>query len=196
VPAGPRLPAPDGPGYDGQVIVVHVAVSTSPDYLTRRDAYRQDHIQRLVELRARGAVVGGGPAPDGRSVDLVYRLRAPADLAPLVEEDPYHRGGCWTGYTSRSFSQFVEPWEPPAVVLDGSRPVTIVEGPALDPDMAQLALVELRGAGRLRFGGLFDGRDTLALLASPDAAQARAWLGETGFWDAETLTTRPLLHVL
>lgn len=178
------------------MIVVHVVLTCAPDYLTRREPYRQAHIERLVELRARGAVVGGGPAPDGLTAELVYRLRRPVDLPPLIEEDPYYTGGAWTAYASRGFSQFVEPWTEPPVVLDGSRRVTVVEGPTDDPDMAQLALVELRGAGRLLFGGLLDGRATLAVMRAADAAEATGWLAGAGVWRADRLAARPLIHVL
>ena len=178
------------------MIVAHVAITTSADYLTRREAFRQAHIERLLALRESGQVVAGGPTPDGRSAQLFYRAKRADDLTALVEEDPYYRGGVWTSYATRSFSQFVEPWEKPPVVLDGSRRVTIVEGPSDDPDTAQLALVELRGAGRLLFGGLFDGRATLAVLRSPDTAEAVGWLAETGFWTGERLTARPYLYVL
>ncbi len=178
------------------VIVVHVTVTGAPDYFTRREAHRQAHIERLVELRGRGVLIAGGPAPDGRTAEIFYHLKRPADLAPLVEEDPYYQGGVWTAYASRSFSQFVEPWEVPPVVLDGSRRVAVVEGPTSDPDMAQLALVELRGGGRLVFGGLLDGRATLAVMRSADAAEAIGWMAETGFWTADRLAARPLIHVL
>jgi len=134
------------------MIVVHVLVTTAEDYLTRREAHRQAHFDRLRELRAAGRLIGGGPVPDGRSADVFYRLTRADELPRLVEEDPYYRGGVWTGYRPRSFSQFVEPWELPPIILDGSRRATIVEGPAADRDLAQLALVELRGAGRLAFG--------------------------------------------
>jgi hypothetical protein len=173
-----------------------VSVNAAPDYLTRREPHRQAHIERLLGLRAGGAVVGGGPAPDGRTADLFYRLNRPDQLRPLVEEDPYYVGGVWSAYTPRSFAQFVEPWEQPPVVLDGSRRLTIVEGPASDAEMAQLALVELRGAGRLAFGGSFDGRATLVVLRTADPAEATGWLGETGFWSAERLAARPWLYVL
>jgi len=74
--------------------------------------------------------------------------------------------------------------------------VSAIGSVAAEPDMAQLALVEMRGAARLHFGGvLADGR-TLALMQTPDAAQALAWFAETGSWRADTLTARPLLHVL
>lgn len=178
------------------MIVVHVVVTTVADYVTRREAYRHAHIERLVTLRARGVVIAGGPAPDGRTAELFYRLKRAPELQTVVEEDPYYAGGVWAAYTPRSFAQFVEPWEQPPVVLDGSRRTTIVEGPATDPEMAQLALVELRGAGRLVLGGAFDGRQTLALLRSPDPSEATGWLGETGFWAAHELSARPYLHVL
>jgi hypothetical protein len=62
--------------------------------------------------------------------------------------------------------------------------------------MAQFALIEMRGAGRLAFGGFFEGGQTLALVSTADADEARRWFSESGFWDAGRLTTRPLLHVL
>ncbi len=178
------------------MIAVHVAVTAAADYFTRREAHRHAHIERLLGLRARGRLIAGGPAPDGRTADLFYRLERAEDLKRLIEEDPYYTGGVWTAYASRSFAQFVEPWEQPPVVLDGSRRVTILEGAATDPDMAQVALVELRGAGRLLFGGSFDGRETLAALRSADPAEATGWLAETGFWRPDGLAARPLIHVL
>src|SRR5262245_16428960 len=112
-----------------------------------------------------------------------------------MEEDPYWTGGVWTRYTPRSFAQFVEPWETPPLVTDGSRTATIVEGPVADLDMAQFALIELRGSGRVAFGGFFEDGQTLALARTPDAEAALGWFRETGFWPAEGLTARPVLHV-
>jgi uncharacterized protein YciI len=178
------------------VIVFHAAIVTADDYLSRREPHRKAHIERLLALREQGTVIGGGPAADGRSADVFYRVEQEQELKPLVEEDPYWTGGAWTGYTPRSFSHFVEPWELPPVVLDGSRRVMIVEGPTADHDMAQFALIELRGAGRLAFGGFFGGGETLAVMRSEDAKEATGWLAETGFWDAGRLTARPLLHAL
>jgi len=117
------------------VIVAHVAVTTSPDYLTRREPHRQAHIERLRQLRAAGTFVAGGAFPDGRGADLFYRVGHLAEVDALIVEDPYHRSGAWAGHASRPFSEFVDPWhaEPP-VVLDGSRRVTVVEGPAGDSE--------------------------------------------------------------
>ena len=184
-----------------RVPVAHVTVTTVADYPTRREPHRAAHIDRLLRLRALGHFVGGGPTPDGRNAELFYRLpgrlAGPDEVDRVITEDPYHRGGVWSGYTHRLFADFVEPWDPaPAVVLDGSRPVTLVEGPAPDPDLARFALIELRGQGRLLFGGTFPDGETLAVLRASDPAEGLAWLGETGLWAPVALRARPLLHVL
>ena len=178
------------------VIVFHMAVDTVDDYATKRDAYRREHIARLQGLRAASILIGGGPAPDGKTADLFYRLQQPWQVKPAMEEDPYWTGGVWTKYTPRSFSHFVEPWELVPVVLDGSRLATIIEGPVADLDMAQIALVELRGAGKVAFGGILENTATLVVMKTEHADDAKAWLGEHGFWDPATLTTRPFVHVL
>jgi hypothetical protein len=179
------------------VIVFHVAVTTVDDYVTKREAYRREHIGRLQGLRANTILIGGGPSPDGKTADLFYRLQQPWQVKPAMEEDPYWIGGVWTAYNPRSFSHFVDPWELVPIVLDGSRVATIVEGPVADLDMAQIALVEMRGAGKLVFGGILDGgAQTLVVMKTTDAEEAKGWLGEHGFWDPATLTARPFLHVL
>lgn len=178
------------------MIVFHVAIATHPDYVAKREPHRRAHIERLTGLRQLGAVIGGGPAPDGASVDLVYRLQQPSQLKPALEEDPYWLGGAWTGYRERSFTEFVEPWQLPPIVLDGSRRITIVEGRMSDPDMAQFVMIEMRGAGRLAFGGAFSDGATLGFMKTEDAGDAKGWFAETGFWQADSLSARPLLYVL
>jgi uncharacterized protein YciI len=178
------------------MLPAHVFITTAENYLTLREPHRQAHIARMVRLRAQGLVIGGGPTPDGRTAEVFYRASEPGHLERLVEDDPYYQHRVWTAYTVRTFSTFVEPQSQPPVVLDGSRHVTILEGPADDPDKAQRALIELRGAGRLAFGGLFGDGRTLAVVASDDARTAIDWLSETGLWSAGHLTARPLLYVL
>jgi len=173
-----------------------MAVATAADYLQRREPHRREHIERLQGLRAAGILIGGGPAPDGTSADLFYRLQQPRQIKNAMEEDPYFIAGAWTGYTPRSFSQFVEPWEAVPVVLDGSRLATIVEGPVQNHDMAQFALIELRGSGRLAFGGFFEDGGTLAVLKTPKAEEAIDWIASSGFWQPDALTARPFLYVL
>jgi uncharacterized protein YciI len=178
------------------VIVYHITVTPTDDYVVRREPHRRDHIARLQGLRANGILLGGGPSPDARRVDLVYRLQRPDQLKHAMEEDPYWVGGAWTHYEPRSFTQFVEPWEMVPVVLDGSRTVTIVEGSVAEHDMAQFALIEMRGAGRLHLGGFFENGQMWALMKTADAAEAHRWFADTGFWKTDALTERPLLHVL
>lgn len=178
------------------MIVFHVAVRTVEDYLAKREAHRRSHLERLQGLRAAGICLLGGPSPDGRAAELVYRLQRPEQVTFAIEEDPYWMGGVWTTYAPRSFAEFVEPLELLPLVADGSRRLTIVEGPCADHAMAQLALVQLRGAGRLHLGGFFEGGRTWAAMKSADAAEAVGWLEETGPWTPGALTARPLLHVL
>jgi uncharacterized protein YciI len=178
------------------VIVFHIAVTAADDYLTRREGHRRAHIERLQGLRAAGILIGGGPTPDGKTADIFYRLQQPAQIKHAMEEDPYWLGGVWTRYEPRSFSQFVEPWEMVPVVLDGSRRAVLVEGPTVQHDMAQFALIEMRGAGRIAFGGFFEGGGTLAIARTADAGEALGWFAETGFWKPDALTARPWLHVL
>ncbi len=93
------------------MIVYHVAIETAGDYVARREPHRRVHLDRLMALRGQGLVIGGGPSPDGRGADIFYRVQQPDDLRGLVETDPYFTGGAWSGYRSRSFAQFLEPWE-------------------------------------------------------------------------------------
>lgn len=176
--------------------MIHAAITAAADALTRREPHRQAHLEHLVGLRKTGRVIGGGPSPDGRTADLFYRIQRPADLASLIDEDPYTRAGVWTGHAARAFSQFVEPWELPPVVVDGSRRAMVIEGPVTDTDMAQLALVELRGTGHLVFGGCFEDGGTTALVRSADPAEAVARFAATGFWVADRLIARPLVYLL
>jgi hypothetical protein len=178
------------------VIVSHVGITAADDYLERRGAHREAHLARITELRRLGFVIGGGPSPDGKTADLVYRSPQAGDLARLIEEDPYWTGGVWKAWQPRDFSQFLEPWEMPPLVLDGSRKVTIVEGEAPDVEMASFALIEARGGGRMAFGGFFPGGLTLAVMRGDDAEKALGELRATGFWDEATLRARPLLYAL
>ncbi|HEV8616140.1 MAG TPA: hypothetical protein VGU22_11670 [Methylomirabilota bacterium] len=178
------------------MIVYQIALTAADDYATRRESHRRAHLERVQGLRAAGILIGAGPSADGKTADLVYRLQQPGQIKHAIEEDPYWMGGVWTAYTPKAFTQFVEPWEMVPVVLDGSRKVTIVEGTVAQHDMAQFALIEMRGTGRVHFGGFFEDGGTWALAKTADAAEAVGWFEDTGFWKPGALTTRPLLHVL
>lgn len=177
--------------------IIHVSIACTEDYASRREPVRGLHIDRLRHLRAAGVLVAGGPTLDGRGADLFYRVPHLEALTSVVEEDPYHRVGAWTGYVPREFETFVDPWDAePPVVLDGSRRALIIEGATADRDMAQLALVELRGAGRMVFGGFLAGGQTLAVAQTADPDEALGWLAESGSWKPDDLTARPWLYVI
>jgi uncharacterized protein YciI len=178
------------------VIFCHVAITTVDDYPTRRAPFRQAHLDRLMALRGGGIVIGGGPAPDGTTADVFYRAPGEREAAALVDDDPYTKGGVWRRYALTAFSHFLEPWQLPPLVTDGSRRGTIIEGATQDVDMASFALIEARGAGRMAFGGFFPDGRSLALMRSADGDEAIGWLADTGLWTAGTLTARPLLYVL
>ena len=177
--------------------VVHVRFTCSDDYVVRREPVRHAHIERLERLRSAGALVAGGPAPDGRSAELFYRVPDQRALRTIVEEDPYHIVGGWTAYVAREYETFVDPWDAePTIVLDGSRPALVVEGPTADRDMGQLALVQLRGAARIVFGGFLRDGSTVAVARTADPDEAIGWLTDTGSWKADDLTTRAWLYTI
>ena len=176
--------------------VYHAMIATSEDYVECRAKHRQTHLDRILGLRTQGLVVAGGPAPDGRTAEIFYRGQQPADVIRLIEEDPYYLAGAWKSYTLRTFTEFIGPLESPPLVTDGSRRVTLVEGVTLQADKAEFALIRLCEAGRIGFGGFFEGGGTLALLATADATEGLDWLTETGFWKEGSLIARPFLYVL
>jgi uncharacterized protein YciI len=178
------------------MLVFHASITAADASSPLRAAHREAHLDHLLRLRAQGLVIGAGPAPDGRAAHVFYRVPQAGEVTRLIEADPYFIAGVWTGYALRSFSQFVEPWELAPPVTDGSRRATIVEGVTREPDMATFALIELRGAGRLAFGGFLEGRATLALLRTSDPGEAVDWLAETGFWENGSLAGLPLLYIL
>lgn len=178
------------------MLVFHAVAKNSDDYKERRTAYRDDHLKRLVALRAQGLIVGVGLRADLSAADCFFRVKEPGDVEKLIREDPYFKGGVWVSYTLRSFSQFVEPWKLVDPVFDGSRKTTFVEGTPHDPEMASLALIELRGKGQMAFGGFLPDGQTLTLLTTTDADEARKLLTEIGLWKEESLNAWSSLYVL
>ncbi len=176
--------------------VFHAFIVTSEDYVERRAPHRGAHLDRVMALRAKGVVVAGGPSPDGKIAELFYRVAQRVDAVRLIEEDPYRIAGAWTEYTLRGFVDFVDPLELPPLVTDGSRRVILAEGSPSERAAATEALLALRTAGRLGFGGLLEDGTTLALLVTADEAEARRWLAESRAWDEAHLSFRPYLYVL
>ncbi len=178
------------------MIVYHVAVTTAEGYLTRRTPFRQANLEYLMELRARGVMIAGGPTPDGLACDLFCRAQHPEDIGKLVEGSPFFANGLWTGYRPRSFAQFLEPWEASPPRPDETRMATVVEGAAPDTEMASFALIEARGSGVMLLGGFFPGGDSIALMRLGEPAEAVAALDASGLFTPGSLRARPLIHVI
>ena len=178
------------------MIVYHVAITTADDYLTRHEPLRQASFEYLMGLRAHGMMIAAGPAPDGRSCDLFCRVQQADDIVKVVETSPLFGDGLWTGYATRSFAEFLEPWELSAPRPDATRLATVVEGATPDAEMASFVFIEERGAGRLLFGGFFPDGSSLAFVPLAAPAAAIAALDASGLFTAGSQPARPLLHVL
>jgi len=178
------------------MIVYHVFVTTAEGYLTRRMPHRRANLEYLMELRERGFMIAGGPAPNGRSCDLFCRVEQPDDIGKLVEGSPFFAHGLWTGYAPRSFAQFLEPWESSAPRPEETRIASVVEGAAADTEMASFALIEARGAGHMLLGGLYPGGEGIALMKITEPADAVAALDASGQFTPGSLRGRSIIHVI
>jgi len=177
------------------MMVFHAIPELAPDYAERRKPFREAHLSRLLELRARGNVVAVGPRAKESRADMFYRGSSQDEVERLITEDAYYREKVWVGYELRPFTQFVEPWEPAEPKPDGSRIATLVEGPSKDTDLSGLVMVELRGRGRMTFGG-FLGTRTLLAMATPDRPTALDWATESSLWTPEELVAWEWIFVL
>lgn len=71
--------------------------------LERRASYRQDHLDRLAELKQAGNLMTLGPTKDAEKVFGVYEASDEAAARKLVEDDPYWQNGIWTNYEIREW---------------------------------------------------------------------------------------------
>ena len=85
------------------MIVYHIAVTAADDYLQAPYSPSPGAPRTTAGAAHGGNLRGGGPAPDGKTAELFYRLQQPWQVKNALEEDPYWTGGVWTAYTPRSF---------------------------------------------------------------------------------------------
>jgi uncharacterized protein len=69
------------------MFVVELEFDGTPDRLAARPAHRQ----RLQALREAGRLVMAGPFADDSGALLVFDVADSAELAGLLDEDPYYR---------------------------------------------------------------------------------------------------------
>lgn len=73
--------------------------------LEKRAPFRQQHLDRLAQLKQQGALITIGPTQDLTRVFGVYEAADEAAARQLVEDDPYWQNGIWTEYTVMEWIQ-------------------------------------------------------------------------------------------
>ena len=160
--------------------IYHVHFTCAPDYMARRLPFRPAHLAQLASLREAERVVAGGPEPDGTAANIFYRVADRAELARLLEENEFNRAGLFTAHHARAFTDFLEPLDRPP--LDAGLRTMLVEGTPDHRALARGGLAALQTRGRVAFGGFFDDDSGLAVVRSPSADEAVAWLTDAGGW--------------
>jgi len=169
-------------------VIVHVRFTCAADYNERRLPHRPAHLAQLVGLRGDGRVVAGGPEPDGGAAHIFYQVGDLTALESLLDDNVFQKAALFVRREPRAFADFLPPLVPPPV--DAGLPRTLVEGVPLDRQKARDGLLALQGDARATFGGFFADGSALAVLATPSAEEAMAWLGSAGGWDVRRLRGR------
>jgi uncharacterized protein YciI len=77
------------------------------DAAERRAAVRAEHLARMAELRAAGAIVEVGGYSDMSGSLLLVRLPSEEAVSALVRADVYFRTGIWTAFRVRALGRLV-----------------------------------------------------------------------------------------
>lgn len=169
-------------------MIAHVRFTCAADYNARRLPHRPAHLAQLAALRAEGRVVAGGPAPDGSEAHIYYRVGDRAELEKILDDNVFQKAGLFAARHPREFADFLPPLTPPP--LDAGLQRTLVEGTPSDRAKARAGLAALQGEERVAFAGFFADGSALAVVATPSADEALAWLLSAGGWDASRLRGR------
>jgi uncharacterized protein YciI len=73
------------------------------DVLTKREPYRQAHLEGLAKQKASGVLITIGPTSDITKVFGIYEAENADKVRQLIESDPYWQNRIWTEY-------FVQEW--------------------------------------------------------------------------------------
>ena len=67
------------------------------DYaLEKRVPFREEHLERLQELKKQGILITLGPTQDSTHVFAVFESESAHTVRALLEEDIYWKKGIWT----------------------------------------------------------------------------------------------------
>ena len=75
------------------------------DALTKRTPFREEHLQRLLQLKNEGTLITLGPTKCNRYVFGIFKSEDIELIISLIEEDVYWREGIWTDFEIYSWIQ-------------------------------------------------------------------------------------------
>jgi uncharacterized protein YciI len=84
-----------------------IEATYGPDAAARRPAVRQEHLARIGELRAAGAIVEAGGYADMSGSLLLVRAPDEAAALAILQADIYTRSGVWTSFRARAIGRVV-----------------------------------------------------------------------------------------
>jgi uncharacterized protein YciI len=152
----------------------------TPERNARTDSLQAGHMANMVRRYEEGWLVGAGPILDPSSSLrglFIFKADSVAQVAPLVATDPAIAAG--------RLRVDLQPWQGPAGIGEEYRKAHTAN-PALKDSMVRYVValtdgtrnipVKNLGPKLILWGPLADGRE-LAVLATTDTIEARAWLG-------------------
>lgn len=81
----------------------------APDYLARREAWREAHLAHAWAAVDRGELLLGGACEDGQQAFLVFTGDSPAAAEAFAAADPYVVHGVVTGWRTGRWNTVVGP---------------------------------------------------------------------------------------
>jgi hypothetical protein len=75
------------------------------DVLTKREPYRQAHLDGLTKQKEDGLLVTAGPTKDLTKFFSIYDAPDEEAIRELFENDPYWLNGIWTEYELKEWIQ-------------------------------------------------------------------------------------------
>ncbi|KRH97815.1 MULTISPECIES: YciI family protein [Cylindrospermopsis] len=75
------------------------------EVLTKREPYRQAHLEGLAKQKDAGILITIGPTKDITKVFGIYEAESENAVSQLIEADPYWKNGIWTEYIVKEWIQ-------------------------------------------------------------------------------------------